>query len=146
RDDLLVDNGGHPDLCSKRIAYSSVLAVVSRTGRRPEIAITQGRRAPPNHGLHAGIEFRPGGGNHMTRSRVPRPARASFYGCCVGASVLMTHGVVRAQDQAEEILVTGSRITRTTMDTPQPMTVMSGNELQNMAPANLIDGLSELPQ
>jgi outer membrane receptor protein involved in Fe transport len=32
------------------------------------------------------------------------------------------------------------------MDTPTPVTVMTGEELQSVAPANLIDGLSQLPQ
>ena len=55
-------------------------------------------------------------------------------------------GAVHAQEVGEEIIVTGSRVQRTTMDTPTPMTVMTGAELQNAAPANLIDGLNQMPQ
>jgi outer membrane receptor protein involved in Fe transport len=81
----------------------------------------------------------------MTIQRPPlaRNKLAMLISCCGGASLL--HGVAYAQDPAEEILVTGSRITRSTMETPTPVTVMSGAELQSVAPANLIDGLSQLP-
>lgn len=67
-----------------------------------------------------------------------------------GALVLaLTAGAIGAahgQDVVEEIQVTGSRITRTTMDTPMPVTSISGDELAYVAPNNLIDGLSQLPQ
>src|SRR5690606_29841112 len=55
-------------------------------------------------------------------------------------------GTAHGQDVGEEIQVTGSRITRTTMDTPMPVTSISGDELAYVAPNNLIDGLSQLPQ
>jgi iron complex outermembrane receptor protein len=82
----------------------------------------------------------------MTMQSPPlaRKKLAMLISCCGGASLF--HGVAHAQDPTEEILVTGSRISRSTMDTPTPMTVMTGEELQNVAPANLIDGLSQMPQ
>ncbi len=47
----------------------------------------------------------------------------------------------------EEVVVTGSRITNTNgMDTPVPVTVVTPTELSVLAPTNLIEGLSELPQ
>ena len=52
-----------------------------------------------------------------------------------------------AQQQSEEIIVTGSRITNTSgMETPVPVTVVTPAELSVLAPTNLIEGLSELPQ
>jgi outer membrane receptor protein involved in Fe transport len=54
---------------------------------------------------------------------------------------------VQAQAPApEEIQVTGSRIARTTMETPTPVTTIEGAELQAMSPGNLISGLAQLPQ
>ena len=51
-----------------------------------------------------------------------------------------------AQEEAlEEIQVTGSRIARTTMETPTPVTSMQASELASMAPGNLIDGLAQMP-
>jgi outer membrane receptor protein involved in Fe transport len=55
-------------------------------------------------------------------------------------------GAVHAQDAIEEIQVTGTRISRTTMETPTPVTSITAEELQNVAPGNLIDGLSQMPQ
>jgi iron complex outermembrane receptor protein len=52
-----------------------------------------------------------------------------------------------AQDEAlEEIQITGSRIARSTMETPTPVTTMQASELASMAPGNLIDGLAQMPQ
>ncbi|MEY4640373.1 MAG: hypothetical protein RLZZ227_367 [Pseudomonadota bacterium] len=52
-----------------------------------------------------------------------------------------------AQDaELEEIQVTGSRITRTTMETPTPVTTIQASELAAMAPGNLIEGLTQMPQ
>ncbi len=52
-----------------------------------------------------------------------------------------------AQDaDLEEIQVTGSRISRTTMDTPTPVTTIQASDLAAMAPGNLIEALSQMPQ
>ena len=94
--------------------------------------------------------------SNARRSKVSLRTRRSFYASgrasrlepSAFAIALMSAvvGTAHAQSTDEEILVTGSRISRTTMDTPQPMTVVTGEELQNIAPANLIDGLSQMPQ
>ncbi|HEX7081556.1 MAG TPA: TonB-dependent receptor [Gammaproteobacteria bacterium] len=44
------------------------------------------------------------------------------------------------------MLVTGSRIQRTGMVTPTPVTAVTSTELQNMAPGQMINALSQLPQ
>jgi len=46
----------------------------------------------------------------------------------------------------EEIMVTGSRIARTGMQTPTPVTSIDASDLQNMAPTTLIDALDQMPQ
>jgi len=46
----------------------------------------------------------------------------------------------------EEISVTGTRIQRSGMTTPTPVTAMSAEELHQMAPTTLMDALSQLPQ
>ncbi|MES2606850.1 MAG: Plug domain-containing protein, partial [Pseudomonadota bacterium] len=51
-----------------------------------------------------------------------------------------------AQEQLEEIQITGSRITRSTMETPTPITTIQASELSAMAPGNLIEGLTQMPQ
>ena len=71
--------------------------------------------------------------SNARRSEVSLRTRRSFYasrrasrlepGALAIALMLAVVGTARAQSTDEEILVTGSRISRTTMDTPQPMTV-----------------------
>jgi iron complex outermembrane recepter protein len=45
-----------------------------------------------------------------------------------------------------EVVVTGSRIQRNTFTTPNPVTVLSGQEIQNLGITNVGEVLSELPQ
>lgn len=51
-----------------------------------------------------------------------------------------------AQNVGDEILVTGSRLRTSGIDMPNPVTVVTKDELSVIAPTNLIEGLSELPQ
>lgn len=55
---------------------------------------------------------------------------------------------VQAQDEElEEVMVTGSRIRTTSgMETPNPVTVVTAEQISLIAPGSLIDGLAELPQ
>ncbi len=46
----------------------------------------------------------------------------------------------------EEIIVTGSRIRSTGIDLPSPVTVVTREEINIIAPTNLVEGLAELPQ
>src|SRR5690606_30445519 len=46
----------------------------------------------------------------------------------------------------EEVVVTGSRIQQTGMVTPTPVTSVGAQDLSAMAPGNLIDSLTQLPQ
>jgi len=69
-------------------------------------------------------------------------------GVCVLAICMGFGSGVHAQDGPvlEEIQVTGTRIIRSGMNTPTPVTSVDAQELANMAPGNLIEALSQLPQ
>lgn len=65
----------------------------------------------------------------------------------IGATCAVTAGAVQAQQGAviEEVQVTGSRIQQTGMNTPTPVTVMTSDELEMLAPGTLMDSLDQLP-
>jgi iron complex outermembrane recepter protein len=66
--------------------------------------------------------------------------------CMLALAVGMASSAL-AQDELEEITVTGSRIQRPSgMETPTPVTAVSIGELQDMAPGQLVDSISQLPQ
>lgn len=50
-----------------------------------------------------------------------------------------------AAQQADDIIVTGSRLARSTFDTPTPITVMGGDDFEKLAITNVGEGISELP-
>ena len=52
-----------------------------------------------------------------------------------------------ASNYLEEVVVTGSHIKqRSGMNTPVPVTAVAGDELDSMAPGNMIESISQLPQ
>ncbi len=51
-----------------------------------------------------------------------------------------------AQAAVEEVVVTGSRIQRTGMVTPTPVTAVEADDLSAMAPGNLVESMNQLPQ
>lgn len=70
------------------------------------------------------------------------------------SSVALAQDPDDAQDQdqesanpvLEEVTITGSRIARTGMNTPTPVTMVDAQELSYMAPGDMIDAVSTLPQ
>ncbi|HEX5421413.1 MAG TPA: TonB-dependent receptor, partial [Gammaproteobacteria bacterium] len=48
--------------------------------------------------------------------------------------------------QVEEVVVTGSRIVRTGMQTPTPVTTVTPDQMSQLDPGNMVDALSQLPQ
>ena len=52
----------------------------------------------------------------------------------------------QAAPDLDEIIVTGSRLRTSGMDMPNPVTVVSREEVSIIAPTNLVEGLAELPQ
>ena len=67
--------------------------------------------------------------------------------CALAVSMAIS-GMAQAQDAAsiEEINVTGTRIIRSGVNTPTPVTTVTAAELDRVAPGNMIDSLSTLPQ
>ncbi len=61
------------------------------------------------------------------------------------AAVGLTSTVTLAQP-TEEIIVTGTRIQTTGMQTPTPVTAVTSEELSTAVPGTLIEGISQLPQ
>jgi iron complex outermembrane receptor protein len=75
----------------------------------------------------------------------PPPIRRTLLACCIGASLAST-AVAWAQDNGpEEITVTGTRIVRSGMVTPTPVTAVQASELESMSAGTLIDALIQLP-
>ncbi|MBN1240818.1 MAG: TonB-dependent receptor [Gammaproteobacteria bacterium] len=65
---------------------------------------------------------------------------------CATAVSLAVGGIAVGQEAAlEEVTVTGSRIRASGFTTPTPVTTMSSDELEFMAPGNLIESVSQLP-
>lgn len=62
------------------------------------------------------------------------------------SSTLLAAGPASAQDEPEQVLVTGSRIVRSGMQTPTPVTAVTNQELSSMDPGNVVDALAQLPQ
>ena len=77
-----------------------------------------------------------------------RHRRHVLGGVCILAMCTGLSAGAFAQDKGvlEEIQVTGTRIIRSGMTTPTPVTAVDADALQNMSPGNLIDALSTLPQ
>ena len=69
--------------------------------------------------------------------------RAIFALC---ASAMMSLPTTAAEADLSEIVVTGTRIGRSGLETPTPVTSVEKNELQDMNPRQLIEALSQLPQ
>src|SRR4051794_12911631 len=83
-----------------------------------------------------------------------RRARQVYAHSTVAAAVaLALSGTVLAQTPpkpeaaVEEVTVTGSRIQQTSgMDTPTPVAALSVTEISNMAPGEITNALTQLPQ
>ncbi|MDT8399850.1 MAG: TonB-dependent receptor [Pseudomonadales bacterium] len=59
---------------------------------------------------------------------------------------LLTNTVLAQEEELQEIAVTGSRIRAPGITAPTPVTAVGLAELSNMAPGNLIESISQLPQ
>lgn len=74
-----------------------------------------------------------------------RGASRTFIPTALAVAIAGMTGLAQAQE-IDEVVVTGSRIRMTGMETPTPVTAMDAMELTAMAPGNMIDSLSQLPQ
>src|SRR5690606_34853751 len=75
-------------------------------------------------------------------------ASRTILSTALAAAIASMTGSAFAQSASDldEIVITGSRIRMTGMETPTPVTAMETTELTAMAPGNMIDSLSQLPQ
>ncbi len=75
-------------------------------------------------------------------------ASRTILSTALAAAIASMTGGVYAQSASDldEIVITGSRIRMTGMETPTPVTAMETTELTAMAPGNMIESLSQLPQ
>jgi outer membrane receptor protein involved in Fe transport len=82
-----------------------------------------------------------------TRGRALR-GHLRFSACALAVSACL-NGTALAQDPTvvdDEIRVTGTRIVRSGVNTPVPVTMVSSEELDQMAPGTLIEALNTIPQ
>jgi outer membrane receptor protein involved in Fe transport len=91
--------------------------------------------------------------NRETVEKHARGALGRFAGSSVFVIALALGQGVSAQTLAAEpaaspsdIIVTGSRLTRSGFNAPTPVTVISADQLQTAAPASLSDALNQLPE
>lgn len=72
----------------------------------------------------------------------PKPLKLCALTLAIGVA-----NIGYAQDDLEEIMITGSRIQRTSgMETPTPVTAIGLENLVDMNPRQMVEGLSQLPQ
>jgi iron complex outermembrane receptor protein len=76
---------------------------------------------------------------------LPRTTLAIAIGCTLCAGVAPAQEPTPRPGGLEEITVTGSRITRDGMNTPTPVTAITAEDMQMMAPGQFIDSLDYLP-
>ena len=77
----------------------------------------------------------------MKKMRYSSLARA----VCTACLGLAAQQAAQSQQPIEEVTVTGSRLITSGVNTPTPVTSVSGADLQTMAPSTLVESLSQLP-
>jgi iron complex outermembrane receptor protein len=75
--------------------------------------------------------------------RMPR-MRASAL--AVAAALVGAAAFAQETDPVEEVTVTGSRIATSGVNTPTPVTAVTTDDLQSMAPGTFVEALKQLPQ
>ena len=83
--------------------------------------------------------------NTGTSSGLRRTRMSIAVGCALCASIAVAQDVGPRPAGLEEITVTGSRITRDGMNSPTPITAITAEDMQMMAPGQFIDSLDYLP-
>ena len=73
-------------------------------------------------------------------------ATSLIIGMAFAAAPAFAQQTAAAEEAAETIVVTGSRIARRDLDTPAPLTVVSGQEFRNFGAVNVENIVNNLPQ
>lgn len=84
------------------------------------------------------------GSNQLSRDHAQRRCYATLAAAI--AVVLAGTNAVRAQQASEEIIVTGSRVSRSGFDTPQPVTAIDAEQIQSLGLVNVGDIARTMPQ
>jgi outer membrane receptor protein involved in Fe transport len=94
--------------------------------------------------------------NKKQAATVLGPARKSTLSVAIMLALGGVQTVANAQDDSEDgqeapgaqevVVTTGTRLRDTGMDMPNPVTVVTREEISIIAPTNMIEGLAELPQ
>src|SRR5690606_16984710 len=95
----------------------------------------------------------PSTGGNMSKSVHPAagigPCRKSRLPIAIALAIAGAEGTVHAQTEdaaVEEVVVTGSRLRPTGMDTPNPVTIVTPEEINLLSPTTMVEGLAQLPQ
>ncbi|HEX7082263.1 MAG TPA: TonB-dependent receptor plug domain-containing protein [Gammaproteobacteria bacterium] len=86
-------------------------------------------------------------GRSLETARVPL-GTPRVRACALAVAAALVGGTVFAQESGpvEEVLVTGSRIATSGVNTPTPVTAVTADDLATMAPGTMVDALKQLPQ
>jgi len=88
---------------------------------------------------------------HTTRASADSaPGMPRMSACALAVALVLVGGTAFAQDQeagpVESVVVTGSRIASSGVNTPTPVTIVTSADLQAMDPGSVVEGLKQLPQ
>jgi outer membrane receptor protein involved in Fe transport len=86
----------------------------------------------------------------MKKYRTASYERLAEAACAVGLGLVAHQAIAQepsgqSQQAVEEVTVTGTRLVTSGVNTPTPVTSVTGVDLQKMAPSTLIESLSQLP-
>jgi len=83
----------------------------------------------------------------MTTFRVGKHRNASRFGSLSALAMAVAAALpAMAQQEAEEIIVTGSRVSRSGFDSSQPLTTIDSQQIENLGLVNVGDVVRTLPQ
>src|SRR5688572_23027075 len=96
--------------------------------------------------LRKGLAHRTSHREQSRMSKIKRTCSNKLALAVTLASCSLAGNAALAQEPLEEIQITGSRIARPGLTSPVPVTAISNEELNFIAPGNLSQGLQQVPQ
>ena len=91
--------------------------------------------------------------HHSLDHADPQPRAPRLSACALAVAAALAGGTAFAQQPAqgagpveEQVIVTGSRIASSGVNTPTPVTIVTADDLQAMDPGTVVEGLKQLPQ
>jgi iron complex outermembrane receptor protein len=83
--------------------------------------------------------------DRLTVDRIRFELALKPFACACVAALGCSIAQAQQQGAVEEVTVTGTLIERSGMNTPTPVTMVTSDDLAQMAPGNMIEALSQLP-